>query len=80
MSEEHAQVDVVVDARGLQCPMPVIKLSQAVMSAAAGQTIELISTDRGSCSDVPAWAEDMGVPLRSQFETGDEFHFVLEKV
>lgn len=71
--------DVTVDARGLQCPMPVIKLSQAIMSLASGQTVELISTDRGSCSDVPAWAEDMGHPLQEQYETDGEYHFVLVK-
>lgn len=71
--------DVTVDARGLQCPMPVIKLSQAIMSAEAGQSVELISTDRGSCSDVPAWAADMGHELEQQFETDGEFHFVIQK-
>lgn len=69
--------DIVVDAKGLQCPMPVIKLSQAVMKAQPGQTIELISTDRGSCSDVPAWAADMGHALKEQFEQDNEYHFVL---
>jgi TusA-related sulfurtransferase len=59
--------------------MPVIKLSQAVMGASPGQTIELISTDKGSCSDVPAWAADMGHPLRNSFVTDGEFHFVLER-
>ena len=40
--------DITVDARGLQCPMPIIKLSQAMKQAASGQTVELVSTDRGS--------------------------------
>lgn len=71
--------DHTVDARGLQCPMPVIKLSQAMMSARSGDTVELISTDRGSCSDVPAWTRDMGHSLKEQFETDGEFHFVLVK-
>jgi TusA-related sulfurtransferase len=69
--------DHTVDARGLQCPMPVIKLSQAIMTALPGETVELISTDRGSCSDVPAWAADMGHALEEQFEVDNEFHFVL---
>ncbi|MFP3880897.1 MAG: sulfurtransferase TusA family protein [Actinomycetota bacterium] len=69
--------DHTVDARGLQCPMPVIKLSQAITAAQPGETVELISTDRGSCSDVPAWAADMGHTLKEQFEENDEFHFVL---
>ncbi len=71
--------DVTVDARGLSCPMPVIKLSQAIMAAELGQTIELIATDRGSCSDVPAWAEDMGHKLTETFEESDSYHFILEK-
>jgi tRNA 2-thiouridine synthesizing protein A len=71
--------DVTVDARGLQCPMPVIKLSQAIMAAASGQTVELISSDRGSCSDVPAWAADMGHELKEQSEVDGEFHFILQK-
>lgn len=71
--------DVTVDARGLQCPMPVIKLSQAIMGASSGQTIELISSDRGSCSDVPAWAADMGHALEEQFETDGQFHFLIRK-
>jgi tRNA 2-thiouridine synthesizing protein A len=71
--------DVTVDARGLQCPMPVIKLSQAIMAASSGQMIELISTDRGSCSDVPAWAADMGHELKEEFETDGEFHFLIRK-
>ncbi len=71
--------DHTVDARGLQCPMPVIKLSQAIMAAQSGETVELISTDRGSCSDVPSWADDMGQTLKEQFEEDGEFHFVLVK-
>lgn len=71
--------DVTVDARGLQCPMPVIKLSQAILAASSGQMIELISSDRGSCSDVPAWAADMGHELEEQFETDGEFHFRIRK-
>ena len=71
--------DITVDARGLQCPMPVIKLSQAIMKAESGHTIELISTDKGSCSDVPAWADDMGHALKEQFEESGEFHFLLVK-
>jgi TusA-related sulfurtransferase len=71
--------DITVDARGLQCPMPVIKLSQAINSAATGDVIELISTDRGSCTDVPAWAADMGHVLKEQVEQDGEFRFLIQK-
>ena len=71
--------DVTVDARGLQCPMPVIKTSQAMKDLASGQTLEVISTDKGALSDIPAWAKDTGNPLKEQFEADKEYHFILEK-
>ena len=71
--------DITVDARELQCPMPVLKISQAMAGAESGQTVELIATDKGSLSDIPAWASDMGHSLKEQFEQGGELHFVVEK-
>ena len=71
--------DVTVDARGLQCPMPVIKVAQAIGSIDSGQTLEVIATDRGALSDIPAWAKDMGHALKEQFEEESEYHFIVEK-
>lgn len=72
--------DVTVDARNLQCPMPVLKISKAMKDLDAGQTAELIATDRGALSDIPAWSSDMGHSLKEQFEEGGEIHFIIEKV
>ena len=72
--------DVTVDARGLQCPMPVIKAAKAIAGIDSGETMEVIATDRGSLSDIPAWTKDMGHSLKEQFEeTGPEFHFIVQK-
>jgi tRNA 2-thiouridine synthesizing protein A len=71
--------DATVDARGLQCPMPVIKTAQAMGGLASGQTLEVIATDRGALSDIPAWTRDMGHSLKEEFEADDEFHFVIQK-
>ncbi len=71
--------DITVDARGLQCPMPVLKISQAMNKATAGQTVELVASDRGSLSDIPAWAADMGHSIKEQFESDGEYHFIIEK-
>jgi len=71
--------DITVDARNLQCPMPVIKVAQAMAGADVGQTVEVIATDRGALSDIPAWAKDMGHQLKEQFEESASYHFVLEK-
>jgi tRNA 2-thiouridine synthesizing protein A len=59
--------------------MPVIKVSQAISGIESGQTIEVIATDRGALSDIPAWAKDMGHALKEQFEEADEFHFIVQK-
>lgn len=71
--------DLIVDARNLQCPMPVLKVSQGINQIDSGQTLELIATDRGSLSDIPAWSKDMGHPIKEQFEQDGEYHFVIEK-
>ncbi len=71
--------DVTVDARGLQCPMPVIKVGQAMKSITTGKTVEVIASDKGALSDIPAWAGDMGHTLKEQFEESEEYHFVVEK-
>jgi TusA-related sulfurtransferase len=59
--------------------MPVIKASQAIAGLDSGQTLEVIATDRGALSDIPAWAADMGHALKEQFEAESEFHFVVQK-
>lgn len=71
--------DKVVDARGLQCPMPVIKLAQGINEIGSGQTVELIATDNGALSDIPAWSKDLGHSLKEQFSAEGEHHFIIEK-
>jgi len=71
--------DKVVDARGLQCPMPVIKTAQAIAEIQSGQILEVIATDNGALSDIPAWSKDMGHPLKEQFTAEGEHHFLIQK-
>nr|NIS42690.1 sulfurtransferase TusA family protein [Desulfuromonadales bacterium] len=59
--------------------MPVIKAAQTIAEMASGETMELIATDRGALSDMPAWAKDTGNSLKEQFEENGEFHFIIEK-
>jgi tRNA 2-thiouridine synthesizing protein A len=59
--------------------MPVIKVSQAIKPLSSGQTVEVIASDKGALSDIPAWAGDMGHTLKEQFEQADNYHFVVEK-
>lgn len=55
--------DKVLDARGLLCPMPVVKAGKEMRSMAPGQILKILATDRGAIADMPAWAEDAGHEL-----------------
>jgi tRNA 2-thiouridine synthesizing protein A len=51
---------VVVDARGLRCPAPVIRLARAAAGAAPGTELTVLATDPAAAHDVPAWARMRG--------------------
>jgi tRNA 2-thiouridine synthesizing protein A len=74
-----ADVTRTLDASGLACPMPVVRTRQAMDELATGEVLEVISTDRGSVRDLPAWAESTGNRLIEQREDGDRFIFLIEK-
>lgn len=59
MSEE-VNADKVMDLKGMPCPMPVVKVSKGIKEVEIGQVIEAVTTDPGSLSDFPAWAETSG--------------------
>lgn len=64
-------VAVVVDARGLRCPAPVIRLARAARDAAPGTELTVLSTDPAAVHDVPAWARMRGHELVSVTPTDD---------
>jgi tRNA 2-thiouridine synthesizing protein A len=74
-----ADVTRTLDASGLACPMPVVRTRQAIDELASGEVLEVISTDRGSVRDLPAWAGSTGHRLIEQREEGDRFVFLIEK-
>jgi TusA-related sulfurtransferase len=53
----------VVDARGLVCPMPTIRLGQAIRKVDIGDTIELLTDDPGSQLNMAAWTRNTGHEL-----------------
>ena len=68
-----------VDARGLNCPMPIVKTAQAVKGLASGQTLEVLATDPGSVKDFAAWSKTTGNELVEQTADGGVFRFVMRK-
>ena len=73
------QITRQVDARGLTCPMPIVKTAQAMKELAAGEILEVLATDAGSVKDFAAWSRTTGNPLVEASTDGTEFRFVLRK-
>ena len=67
------EVTETLDVKGLSCPMPIVKTKQAVDPLAAGDVLEVVSTDSGSMSDLKGWAEGTdGVDLLEQVEATED--------
>jgi tRNA 2-thiouridine synthesizing protein A len=77
MSEITA--DKTLDARGLQCPMPVVKTTQEIKTIEVGQVLEVLATDPGSMADLQAWCKSTGNELL-KMERGDGlFQFFIRR-
>jgi tRNA 2-thiouridine synthesizing protein A len=72
-------VTKVLDASGLACPMPIVKTRMAIDELSSGEVLKLISTDRGSTSDVPAWTSRTGNPLLETSEEDGAYVFLIQK-
>jgi tRNA 2-thiouridine synthesizing protein A len=68
-----------VDARGLSCPMPIVKLAQACKALPSGAVVELLSTDAGSIKDVAAWCRTTGNDLVEQTSDSAIYRFVIRR-
>ena len=73
------EITLTVDARGLSCPMPIVKTAQAVKTIPPGAAIELLATDAGSIKDVAAWCKATGNELIEQSSDGVVYRFVIRR-
>jgi len=72
-------VDKELDARGLNCPLPILKAKKALADMASGQLLRVISTDAGSARDFQAFAKQTGNELVEQQTVGAEYIHVLRR-
>jgi tRNA 2-thiouridine synthesizing protein A len=68
-----------LDARGLNCPLPILRTKKALSTLASGQVLKVVSTDPGSVKDMQAFAKQTGNPLLSSAEVGGEFVFFIQR-
>lgn len=68
-----------LDARGLNCPLPILKTKKSLDTMAAGDVLKVVSTDSGSVKDMQAFAKQTGNELLASDATGKEYVFFLRK-
>jgi tRNA 2-thiouridine synthesizing protein A len=71
--------DHFLDAKGLNCPLPILKAKKALKPVAAGETLEILSTDPGSVADFQAFSRATGNELVEHDESDGVYRFVLKK-
>ncbi|MCZ2102921.1 MAG: sulfurtransferase TusA family protein [Comamonadaceae bacterium] len=72
-------IDTELDARGLNCPLPILKAKKALTKMSSGQLLKVIATDPGSMRDFQAFAKQTGNELIEQQTVGEEFIHVLRR-
>ena len=71
--------DQVLDAKGLNCPLPILKAKKALKSLVGGQILEVLSTDPGSVADFAAFCRTTGNELVEQNEEGGIYTYLIRK-
>lgn len=75
MIQAHKQLD----AKGLSCPMPIVKTKKAITDLDEGQVLEIQATDKGSKADLAAWAGSVGHQYIGTVEEGDVLYHYIRK-
>jgi len=71
--------DKELDARGMSCPLPIVKTKKCLNGMETGQVLKVIATDLGAVKDMEAFANQTGNPLIESTQQDKEFCFYLRK-
>ena len=71
--------DKELDARGLNCPLPILRAKKALTGMSTGQVLKIIATDPGSVKDFQAFSKQTGNELLSHGEANKEFTFFMKR-
>ena len=72
--------DKTLDAKGLKCPMPVVKTSKEIKGIEVGGILEILATDPGSMADITAWTKSTGNELLKAEKDEGIFKFYVRRV
>lgn len=71
--------DTVLDAKGMRCPLPVLRANRALRGLPAGARLRVLATDRGSVADFQSFCRETGHALLAQGEEAGVFSFTIRK-
>jgi len=71
--------DHTLDAKGLNCPLPILKARKALKDVAAGETLEILSTDPGSVADFQAFCRQTGNELLESSTDESVYRFLIKR-
>ena len=72
--------DQELDARGLNCPLPILRAKKTLNAMSGGEILKIMATDPGSVKDFEAFSKQTGNELLDSSELDGEFHFMLKKI
>ncbi len=75
MSEANQELD----ARGLNCPLPILRAKKAIAGLAAGEVLKVLATDPGAVKDFEAFCKQTGNELLQSQSAGDGFEFLIRR-
>ena len=75
---EDIKADETLDCKGLSCPMPILKTKKALKNMQSGQILEILSTDKGTRNDLPAFAKKGGHEYLGEREDDGFIRFYLK--
>jgi tRNA 2-thiouridine synthesizing protein A len=71
--------DQELDARGLNCPLPILRAKKAITALETGKVLKIMATDPGSVKDFEAFCKQTGNELLASHQAGDAFEFLIRK-
>ncbi|MBZ0068982.1 MAG: sulfurtransferase TusA family protein [Thiobacillus sp.] len=75
----NTQATQSLDARGLNCPLPILRTKKALTAMGSGETLAILSTDPGSVKDMQAFCKQTGHELIATNSNQGEFEFFIRK-
>jgi tRNA 2-thiouridine synthesizing protein A len=77
---DELKISATLDLKGLVCPIPIVKVSQAIKQVQVGEMVEAFATDPGVLADIPAWSKTSGNEMVKMERIDKTFHFVVRRL